>query len=142
MLSAPQILKITTVPSVSTVVYLLLCSLWCLCDHRRKYLGSRPYDAYNITVRCGHTMLRYDLHMHTTYSRDGAIRPADAIRIAKKRKLDGIAITDHNTIRGGMEAQKLPPNGLDIICGAEMKTDRGDVIGLFLNGRDPLGRSP
>ena len=77
-------------------------------------------------------MLRYDLHMHTIYSRDGAIRPADAIRIAKKRKLDGIAITDHNTIRGGMEAQKLEHNGLDIICGAEMKTDRGDVIGLFL----------
>ena len=78
-------------------------------------------------------MLRYDLHMHTIYSRDGAIRPSDAIHIAKKRGLDGIAITDHNTIRGSKEALKLKPRGLDIICGAEMKTDRGDVIGLFLN---------
>jgi predicted metal-dependent phosphoesterase TrpH len=78
-------------------------------------------------------MLKYDLHMHTHYSRDGAIKPADAIRIAKKRGLDGIAITDHNTIRGGLEAQKLKPKGIDIICGAEIKTDRGDVIGLFLN---------
>ncbi|HTX43094.1 MAG TPA: PHP domain-containing protein [Methanocella sp.] len=77
-------------------------------------------------------MLKYDLHMHTVYSRDGAIRPADAIRIAKKRGLDGIAITDHDTIRGGFAAQKLRPRGLDIICGAEIKTDRGDVIGLFL----------
>ncbi|BAI60735.1 putative phosphatase, PHP family [Methanocella paludicola SANAE] len=78
-------------------------------------------------------MLKYDLHMHTIYSRDGAIKPADAIRIAKKRGLDGIAITDHDTIRGGLEALKLKTEGLDIIVGAEIKTDRGDVIGLFLN---------
>jgi predicted metal-dependent phosphoesterase TrpH len=71
--------------------------------------------------------------MHTIYSRDGAIKPADAIRIAKKRGLDGIAVTDHDTIRGGLEALKLKPEGLDIIVGAEIKTDRGDVIGLFLN---------
>ncbi len=77
-------------------------------------------------------MLKYDLHMHTIYSRDGAIRPDDAIRIAKKRGLDGIAITDHDTIRGGLAAQKLKPQGIDVICGAEIKTDRGDVIGLFL----------
>ncbi len=77
-------------------------------------------------------MLKYDLHMHTIYSRDGIVRPADAIRIARKRGLDGIAITDHDTIRGGLAAQKLRPEGLDIICGAEFKTDRGDVIGLFL----------
>jgi predicted metal-dependent phosphoesterase TrpH len=78
-------------------------------------------------------MLKYDLHMHTIYSRDGAIKPADAIRIARKRGLDGIAITDHGTIRGGLEAQKLKPDGIEVICGAEIKTDRGDVIGLFLN---------
>ncbi len=78
-------------------------------------------------------MLKYDFHTHTIYSRDGAIKPADTIRIAKKRGLDGIAITDHDTIRGGLEALKLKPRDLDIIVGAEIKTDRGDVIGLFLN---------
>lgn len=78
-------------------------------------------------------MLKYDLHTHTIYSRDGAIKPADAIRIAKKRGLDGIAITDHDTIRGGLEAKKLKPGDLDIIVGTEIKTDRGDIIGLFLN---------
>jgi hypothetical protein len=87
----------------------------------------------NITVRCGLIMLKYDLHMHTIYSRDGAIKPADMIRIARKRGLDGIAVTDHNTIRGGQETSKLEHKGLDVICGAEIKTDRGDVIGLFLS---------
>jgi predicted metal-dependent phosphoesterase TrpH len=87
----------------------------------------------NTIARRGHNMLKYDFHMHTIYSRDGAIKPADAIRIAKKRGLDGIAITDHDTIRGGIEARKLKPEGIEVICGAEIKTDRGDVIGLFLN---------
>jgi predicted metal-dependent phosphoesterase TrpH len=77
-------------------------------------------------------MLKYDLHMHTIYSRDGAIRPEDMIRIARKRGLEGIAVTDHNTIRGGQAAQKLEHRGLDVICGAEINTDRGDVIGLYL----------
>jgi predicted metal-dependent phosphoesterase TrpH len=86
-----------------------------------------------MNVNGGLVMLKYDLHMHTIYSRDGAIRPADAIRIAKKRRLDGIAITDHGTIRGGLAAKKLKPKDIDVICGAEIKTDRGDVIGLFLN---------
>ena len=98
-----------------------------------KYLAARRYHAHKRKRRRGHKMLKYDLHTHSIYSRDGAIKPADAIRIAKKRGLDGIAITDHDTIRGGLEAKKLKPEGLDVIVGAEIKTDRGDVIGLFLN---------
>lgn len=78
-------------------------------------------------------MLKYDLHMHSIYSRDGVVKPADIVRIAKKRGLDGIAVTDHDTIRGGLEVEKLKPRDLDVIVGAEIKTDRGDVIGLFLN---------
>lgn len=78
-------------------------------------------------------MLKYDLHMHSKYSKDGVLDVRDIIRIARKRGLDGIAVTDHDTIRGGREAVRLAPEGLDIICGCEVKTDRGDVIGLFLN---------
>jgi predicted metal-dependent phosphoesterase TrpH len=77
-------------------------------------------------------MLRYDLHLHSRYSPDGTLGVADIVRIARKRGLDGIAITDHDTIRGGLEAVKLKPEGIDVICGCEVNTDRGDVIGLFL----------
>jgi predicted metal-dependent phosphoesterase TrpH len=77
-------------------------------------------------------MLKYDLHLHTRYSPDGTLGVADIIRIARKRGLDGIAITDHDTVRGGLEAVKLKPEGIDVICGCEVNTDRGDVIGLFL----------
>ncbi|HMK47647.1 MAG TPA: PHP domain-containing protein [Methanocella sp.] len=77
-------------------------------------------------------MLKYDLHSHSRYSKDGIMDVRDLIKIAKKRGLNGIAITDHDTIRGGMEAVKLKPEGIDVICGCEVNTDRGDVIGLFL----------
>lgn len=78
-------------------------------------------------------MLRYDIHMHSKYSKDGVHEVRDIIKIAMKRGLHGIAVTDHNTIRGGMEAMKLAPRDLEVICGCEFSTDRGDVIGLFIN---------
>ena len=63
------------------------------------------------------------------------------MKIAKKRGLNGIAITDHDTIKGSVEAIKNKPEGLDVICGAEIKTDRGDVIGLFLTEEITASRS-
>jgi predicted metal-dependent phosphoesterase TrpH len=77
-------------------------------------------------------MLKYDLHLHSRYSPDGTQDVQNIVRIARKRGLDGIAITDHDTIRGGLEAVRLKAEGIDVICGCEVNTDRGDVIGLFL----------
>jgi predicted metal-dependent phosphoesterase TrpH len=77
-------------------------------------------------------MLKYDLHLHSRYSPDGTQDVKDIVRIAKKRGLDGIAVTDHDTIRGGLDALKLKPEGIDVICGCEVNTNRGDVIGLYL----------
>jgi predicted metal-dependent phosphoesterase TrpH len=78
--------------------------------------------------------LKLDLHIHSKYSYDSFLSPEKIIRIAKKRGLDGIAITDHNTIKGGMEAFKINRDkDFQVIVGAEMKTEYGDIIGLFLN---------
>ncbi|MCW3133792.1 MAG: PHP domain-containing protein [Methanophagales archaeon] len=43
--------------------------------------------------------MKYDLHIHSKYSSDGIIEPEKIIKIALKRGLDGIAITDHSTIK-------------------------------------------
>jgi len=45
-----------------------------------------------------------DLHLHTKYS-DASTKVIDAIKFAKKNNI-GIAITDHNNIRGALEAEK------------------------------------
>ncbi|OFV68636.1 metal-dependent phosphoesterase [Methanosarcinales archaeon] len=76
--------------------------------------------------------MRYDLHIHSKYSPDGRLEIEEIIEIALRQGLDGIAITDHNTIRGGTLAERLKVPDLEIICGCEFATDHGEVIGLFL----------
>jgi predicted metal-dependent phosphoesterase TrpH len=59
--------------------------------------------------------------------------PDKIINIAKRKGLSGIAITDHNTIRGGIKGVKLNKcEEFAVICGSEISTDKGDIIGLFL----------
>ena len=76
----------------------------------------------------------FDLHIHSKYSFDSMSDPKKIIKYAKKKGLDGIAITDHNTIEGGLETSKINKD-LDflVIAGAEISTELGDVTGLFLN---------
>lgn len=76
----------------------------------------------------------YDLHVHSKYSRDSVLSPEKIISVAKKRKLDGVAITDHNTIKGGLATFRLNKSkDFEVIIGAEIKTEYDDIIGLFLN---------
>ena len=49
-------------------------------------------------------MYKADLHIHTKYSKDSAIDLKKLIKIVKKKNLDCIAVTDHNTLKG---VQKL-----------------------------------
>lgn len=72
------------------------------------------------------------MHIHSKYSSDGILDVKEIIKIAIKRGLNGIAITDHNTIKGGMEAKKYKTADLEIIVGSEIMTEEGEVIGLFL----------
>ncbi len=78
--------------------------------------------------------MMFDLHIHSKYSYDSYLSPAKIIKIAKKKGLNGVAVTDHNTIKGGVETSKI--NNKDdfiVIVGSEINTEHGDVMGLFLN---------
>jgi predicted metal-dependent phosphoesterase TrpH len=78
--------------------------------------------------------MNYDLHIHSKYSHDSLLDPSKIIKISIKRGLNGIAITDHNTTKGGVEAKKANKNlDFEIIVGSEIKTEYGDIVGLFLN---------
>jgi hypothetical protein len=61
--------------------------------------------------------------------------PKKILRIAEHKKLDALAITDHNTIAGGVETLRVgkETSKIMIIIGAEIATSIGDIIGLFLN---------
>ena len=76
---------------------------------------------------------KYDLHIHSKYSFDSWSSPNKILKEAKKKNLDFIAITDHDTIKGGVEANGISKNyNIEVIIGCEVKTDIGDIIGLFL----------
>lgn len=76
---------------------------------------------------------KFDLHIHSKYSFDSFMDIEKIIKVAKKRGIDGIAIADHNTIKGGREVLKIGKNQDFItICGSETATDMGDIVGLFV----------
>jgi len=74
-----------------------------------------------------------DLHVHSNYSYDSNLSPEKIIKISRKKGLSGIAITDHNTINGSIKAKSLAKDDIMIILGSEITTEKGDLIGLFLN---------
>jgi predicted metal-dependent phosphoesterase TrpH len=82
-----------------------------------------------------------DLHMHTYHSGDCATPIDDLLDEAVERGLSVIAVTDHNTIAGGVEAaERARERGLplQVIVGSEIMTDgQGEVIGLFLTEEVP-----
>jgi predicted metal-dependent phosphoesterase TrpH len=84
-----------------------------------------------------------DLHLHTSWSHDCAVDPADLIMYAEANGLGAIAVTDHNVFGGARETVELArDHDLIVIQGEEVKTDgQGEVIGLFLREEIPGGLS-
>ena len=81
-----------------------------------------------------------DLHMHTHHSHDCAVPVADLLDYAEAQGLGAIAITDHNVFAGADEAVQLARRrDLVVIPGEEIKTEKGEVIGLFLDEKIERG---
>ncbi|MEE8354950.1 MAG: PHP domain-containing protein [Candidatus Bathyarchaeia archaeon] len=72
-----------------------------------------------------------DLHVHTKYSVDASNEPSMLVKVARRRGLDAIAVTDHDTTKGWESFPEA--DGFEIIRGIERTTDHGSLIGLFLN---------
>ena len=80
---------------------------------------------------------RADLHIHSQESFDSSSKPIDILKAAKLKGLNVIAVTDHHTIRGGLLTREMaqinPQFGISVIVGAEITTEAGDIVGLFLD---------
>ena len=77
--------------------------------------------------------LTLDLHVHTNYSHDGCDSVEKIVDSAISKKLDGIAICDHDTLEGSYAAQRYVADnelGLIIIPGIEVTTSKGHLIVL------------
>lgn len=84
--------------------------------------------------------LKIDLHVHTCYSHDGTITLNELVYYAKKRGLNGVAITDHDTLTGALKIAKIMKNKkkLLIIPGIEISTRQGHILALNLTTQVPL----
>lgn len=78
--------------------------------------------------------LKIDLHVHTHYSYDSSITPEQLVFYAKKRGLNGIAITDHDRIDGALKIAK--ETDFLIIPGIEISSLNGHILGL--NVQEPI----
>ena len=75
--------------------------------------------------------------MHTSFSPDCDTPPDVVVRQCRDVGLDCVAVTDHNTIRGGLEVRERAD--FTVIVGEEVKSAQGDIIGLFLEEEIPGG---
>ena len=71
--------------------------------------------------------MRYDLHTHSNMS-DGAFDPAVVVENAAAAGLDGLALTDHDSL-GGVEAARAHGQkiGIEVITGCEVSARWGEV---------------
>ena len=83
------------------------------------------------------TMNTIDLHMHSTHS-DGSFSPGELVRLAEKKNLKVIAITDHDTVTHVKEALLAGEvSTVEVISGVEVSADfsRGTmhILGYFID---------
>jgi predicted metal-dependent phosphoesterase TrpH len=84
--------------------------------------------------------VRVDLHSHTMWSGDSTTTPDEIEEAVVAAGLDVLCITDHNAIRGAAAlADQLPCR---VIVGEELRTQYGEIIGLFLTDRVAAGTPP
>ncbi|MDY6778860.1 MAG: PHP domain-containing protein [Candidatus Nanohaloarchaea archaeon] len=80
-----------------------------------------------------------DLHLHTTAS-DGTDSVEERVSDASERGFDAIAVTDHDTINRSMEDRVEHRQGVEVICGSEIKAGldgtKVEVLGYFLQPDD------
>lgn len=88
---------------------------------------------------------RADLHSHSHYS-DGSDSPAALVAEARRRRIDVLAVTDHDSLDGALRAVEIarrpwPGRPLEVVVGEEVTSRDGHILGLFLTHPVRPGRS-
>ncbi|MBI5297990.1 MAG: PHP domain-containing protein [Chloroflexi bacterium] len=86
------------------------------------------------------SMWKVEFHCHTIASKDSLTRPADLVAAARRKGLERVIVTDHNTIAGARAAQALDPEL--IIVGEEILTTQGEILAAFVTEEIPPFLSP
>ena len=80
------------------------------------------------------------MHSHTMWSGDSTTTPDEIAEAVADAGIDVLCITDHNAIKGAVDlADRL---ACRVVVGEELRTHAGEIIGLFLSERIPIGVQP
>jgi len=85
-------------------------------------------------------LIQVDFHCHTIYSKDSLSTPEKLLATCRRKGLDRVAITDHNTIAGALHAKDLDPDR--VIIGEEILTTEGELLAFFVKEEIPSGLTP
>jgi len=80
---------------------------------------------------------RYDLQVHTDASPCSRATPAEIVEAAIDADMDGIAITNHDTLNGYDEVADRAPPDLTVIPGVEVTTTQGHLLALYVSDEPP-----
>ncbi|MBI3761182.1 MAG: histidinol-phosphatase [Chloroflexi bacterium] len=85
-------------------------------------------------------MLTVELHSHTIASKDCLMKPEAIIATCRRKGIDRLAVTDHNTTGMAFKMAELAPDL--IVPGEEIFTTRGELLAYFVTEEVPAGLSP
>ncbi|MEP7045681.1 MAG: CehA/McbA family metallohydrolase [Ilumatobacteraceae bacterium] len=81
--------------------------------------------------------VRVDMHSHTMWSGDSTTTPDEIAAAVEDSGIDVLCITDHNAIKGAIDL--VGRLSCRVVVGEELRTHAGEIIGLFLTDRIPVG---
>jgi predicted metal-dependent phosphoesterase TrpH len=85
-------------------------------------------------------LLKVEFHAHTIYSKDSLTSLESLLNACRRKGIDRIVITDHNTIDGALDAHKMDAER--VIVGEEIMTSAGELLAVFVHEEIPRGLSP
>lgn len=85
-------------------------------------------------------MLTLEFHCHSIFSKDSLTTPLKLVQAARRKGIDRLVLTDHNTIRGAIEAKKIDPEL--VIIGEEIMTSQGEILAAFVCEEIPAKLQP
>jgi predicted metal-dependent phosphoesterase TrpH len=88
----------------------------------------------------GNSVFKVEFHCHTVYSKDSLTRPDGLVAACRRKGIDRVVVTDHNTIAGARAAQRLDPQR--VIVGEEIMTTGGELLAAYVTEEVPPGLSP
>jgi len=81
-----------------------------------------------------------EFHCHTHASKDSLTKPIDLVSAARRKGLNKLIVTDHNSIAGALEAKAIDPEM--VIIGEEIMTTKGEILAAYVQELIPAGLTP